>query len=166
MPPPDPLELALIVLLALLLGVALFALWRLARRVEEMGERLQEFSALSFLPDRVQALARALEAADLGSLHTRLDRFAEGLARVEDLAAAPPETGTSPGSRPQAVRARVLRLLREEGYQSIRILSEEEKLAEDPATVRIQATRRGTLVQGRVLVAGDEVVEIASRLRP
>ncbi|MDA1259688.1 MAG: hypothetical protein O3A20_03615 [Planctomycetota bacterium] len=158
------MELALIVLLALLLGVALFALWRQSRRLEEVSERLDEFRALAFLPDRVQALARVVEAADLGSLHERLDRFGEGLSRVEDLAAALPETGTVSGTRLQSVRARTLRFLRDEGYHSVRILSEDSELEADPAEVRVQALRRGTVVRGRVVVAGDEVAEI--RLDP
>lgn len=158
------MELGLLVLLTLLLGVALFALWRLGRRVEEMEERLSEFSALSFLPDRVQALARTLEASDLGGLHERMDRFGEGLARVEDLAAALPEASAAPGTRSVAVRARTLRFLREEGYGSIRILSEDADLEADPAEVKVQAMRKGFVVRGRVVVEGDEVAEL--RLDP
>jgi hypothetical protein len=158
------LELALIFLLALLLGVALFALWRQGRRLEEVSERLQEFSALAFLPDRVQALTRVVEAADLGGLHERMDRFGEGLSRVEDLAAALPEAGAVAGTRAQAVRARALRFLRDEGYLSVRILAEEAELEEDPAEVRVQALRRGAVVRGKVVVAGDEVAEV--RLDP
>lgn len=158
------MELTLLVLALLLLGVALFALWRLGRSVERIGERIEEFSALSFLPDRVQALARTLEASDLSGLHERLDRFAEGLARVEDLAAAPPEVAAGPGTRPQAVRARVLRFLREEGYASLRILSESADLEQEPATVRVQALRRGVALQGEVVVEGDEIAEV--RLTP
>lgn len=162
--PRSRLELALIFLLALLLGVALFALWRQGRRLEEVRERLDEFSALAFLPDRVQALTRVVEAADLGGLHERMDRFGEGLSRVEDLAAALPESGGAIGSRAQAVRARALRFLREEGYLSVRILGEEAELEADPAEVRVQALRRGTVVRGRVVVVGDEVAEV--RLDP
>lgn len=162
--PRSRLELALIFLLALLLGVALFALWRQGRRLEEVRERLDEFSALAFLPDRVQALTRVVEAADLGGLHERMDRFGEGLSRVEDLAAALPESGGATGSRAQAVRARALRFLREEGYLSVRILGEEAELEADPAEVRVQALRRGTVVRGRVVVVGDEVAEV--RLDP
>lgn len=158
------MELALIFLLALLLGVALFALWRQSRRLEEVNERLEEFSALAFLPDRVQALTRVVEAADLGGLHERMDRFGEGLSRVEDLAAALPEAGAVAGTRAQAVRARALRFLRDEGYLSVRILAEDAELEEDPAEVRVQALRRGAVVRGKVVVAGDEVAEV--RLDP
>ena len=164
MPLPTALELALIVLLALLLGVALFTLWRQGKRLEEMTERLEEFRGLAFLPDRVQTLARVVEAAELGALHERLDRFGEGLSRVEDLAAAIPETAAISGSRQQSVRARALRFLRDEGYLATRILSEDAELEADPAEVRVQALRRGTVVRGRVLVVGDEVAEI--RLDP
>lgn len=163
-PFPPTLELALIVLLALLLGVALFALWRQGRQLEELTERLEEFRGLAFLPDRVQTLARVVEAADLGTLHERLDRFGEGLSRVEDLAAALPEAGVATGSRLQTVRARALRFLRDEGYLSVRILSEDAELEADPAEVRVQALRRGAVVRGRVVVAGDEVAEV--RLDP
>lgn len=158
------MELALLVLACLLGGGALVALWRQHRRLLEIEERIQEAAPLSFLPDRVQAVARAIEGADLHGLHERVEGIAAGLARVEDLVVAPASGQGASGSRAQQVRARVLRQMRDEGYGSIRILSAEQDLESDPSEVRVQALRRGVLVSGSVQVAGDEVVEI--RLDP
>lgn len=158
------MELALLFLLTLLLGVALYALWRQGRQLEKVSERLDDFSALAFLPDRVQALTRAVEEAELDGLHDRLDRLGEALSRVEDLTAAPAEGAAEAGSRPQALRARILRFLRDEGCLSVRILSDDADLQSESAEVRVQAIRNGSLVRGRVVVEGDEIVEI--RLDP
>ena len=60
------MQLALLILLCALASVALFAAWRVLRRLDDLEERLQETAPLTFLPDRVQALGRSLESADLG----------------------------------------------------------------------------------------------------
>lgn len=158
------MELALLILLCALAGVALFAAWRVLKRLDDLEERMQETAPLAFLPDRVQALARNLEAAELGGLHERMERLAEGVARVEDLVVAPTESGLAVGSRAQQVRARVIRHLREEGLSSVRVQSGDEELEQDPAQVQVRALRRGTLLQGSVTVAGDEVADV--RLDP
>jgi hypothetical protein len=158
------LELILLVLLVMLAGVALVAALRVLRKLEELEERLQESAPLAFLPDRVQAVARSLEAADLGGLHERVERLAAGLARVEDLVAAPAENGPAASTRSQLVRARVIRSLREDGLTSVRVEASEADLEQDPAQVRVRALRRGTLVHGSVTVSGDEVVDV--RLDP
>lgn len=153
------MEIALLVLACLIAGAALFGVWRLHLRLSEVAERIQEAAPLAFLPDRVQAVARNLEHGDLPGLHERVERIAEGLARVEDLVIAPAEGGQAVGSRVQQVRARVLRHMRDEGYGSIRILTPEADLDVDPAEVRVQALRRGALLSGRLIVSGDEVTE-------
>lgn len=158
------MEIALIALACLLAGAALFGVWRLHQRLTEVAERIQEAAPLAFLPERVHAVARSLEQGDLPGLHERVERIAEGLARVEDLVIAPAEGGQVAGTRSQQVRARVLRHLRDEGYASIRILTPEAELDADPAEVRVQALRRGSLLTGRLVVAGDEVLEV--RLDP
>lgn len=158
------MELALLILLCVLAGVALFAAWRVLQRLNELEERLQETAPLTFLPDRVQALARSLESADLGGLHERMERLAEGVARVEDLVVAPAENGLAVSSRAQLLRARVIRHLREEGLASVRVESGDAELEQDPAQVRIRALRRGTLLQGSVTVVGEDVVDV--RLDP
>lgn len=158
------MEIAFLVLACVLAGAALFGVWRLHRRLDDLAERMQEAAPLSFLPERVQAVARILENADLTGLHERLEQVAAGLSRVEDLVVAPAEGGSSAGTRAQQVRARVLRHLRDEGYSSIRILNSEEELERDPVEVRLQALRRGTLIAGVVSVAGEEVLEL--RLNP
>jgi len=154
------LELALLVLVCLLTAAALFAGWRLHRRLGEIEERIQDSSALAFLPDRVQAVARAIESADLGGLHERVERLAEGVARVEDLVITPGENGGPAGTREQQVRARVIRHLRDEGYSSIRLQTDAAELGMDPAVVRIQALKRGALIHGTVTVTGDEIGEV------
>lgn len=158
------MQLALLILLCALAGVVLVAAWRVLRRLDDLEERMQESAPLAFLPDRVQALARSLDAADLGALHERMERLAEGVARVEDLVVAPAENGQTVSSRAQLVRARVIRHLREEGLSSVRVQSADADLEMDPAQVTIRALRRGTLLHGSVTVAGEEVVDV--RLDP
>lgn len=158
------MQLALLILLCALASVALFAAWRVLRRLDDLEERLQETAPLTFLPDRVQALGRSLESADLGGLHERMERLAEGVARVEDLVVAPAQSGQAVSSRAQVVRARVIRHLREEGLSSVRVQSDDAELEQDPAQVQIRALRRGTLLHGSVTVVGEDVVDV--RLDP
>jgi len=157
-------ELALLILLCALAGVALFAAWRVLRRLDDLEERLQETAPLSFLPDRIQTLGRKLEAVDAAGLQERMEALAEGLARVEDLVVAPADKGLTVSSRAQLVRARIIRHLREEGLSSVRVQSGDADLEQDPAQVQVRALRRGTLLQGAVTVVGEDVVDV--RLDP
>lgn len=154
------MELILLVVVILLIGASSALVWRVYGRMTGMEERLKELSALAFLPDRVQALAKELEALAVDEVRGELEQLHQDLTRLEDVISVPVLAPTEPPSRVQMVRALVTRFLREEGYLSVVLRSEEEAFAEDPAVVEIQAVRKGVMVQGTVQVVDDYVAEV------
>lgn len=155
------MELILLALVLLLLGAASALIWRVHGRMSGMEERLKELSALAFLPDRVQALAKELEALAVDDVRAELEQLHQDLVRLEDVMAVPVAAPVEPPSRIQMVRALVTRFLREEGYLSVVIESEDAVLDENPSSVAIHAVRKGVLVQGTVEVVDDHVSEVS-----
>jgi len=154
------METILLVLVALTLiatSAMAFRLWGLAKELEE---RMDRFTALSLVPDRLQALARVLEDLNPPELRAELDALRSALGRVEDLAASPIPGGAieTSASRPVAVRALIIRHLREEGCRAVRILDEDEALSREELEVRIECLRDGTRVLGTVRVLEDAVI--------
>ncbi|MCX8228866.1 MAG: hypothetical protein OTJ44_02835 [Planctomycetota bacterium] len=151
--------------LAIALGVLFFggglAYWSLRRKLLAQEEVLQEMAPLSLLPDRLQALAKIIEDLDPEQVRTEFERMHENLLRIEDLAAAPTAEGAKAPSRPQIVRALVLRWLRDEGYYSVRIRNEDSELDSQEVSVVVEAVRRGLLLRGSIQVQGDQVAEAA-----
>ena len=155
------MDLILLVLVLLLLGAASALIWRVHGRVAGMEERMKELSALAFLPDRVQALAKELEALAVDDVHAELEQLHQDLVRLEDVMAVPMAASVEPPSRIQMVRALVTRFLREEGFLSVVIKSEDAELEENPVAVSVHAVRKGVLVQGTVDVVDDHIAEIS-----
>ncbi|MDA0666287.1 MAG: hypothetical protein O3A95_01760 [Planctomycetota bacterium] len=155
------MELILLVLVLLLLGAASALIWRVHGRMAGMEERLKELSALAFLPDRVQALAKELEALAVDDVHAELEQLHQDLVRLEDVIAVPVAAPVEPPSRIQMVRALVTRFLREEGFLSVVIESEDAALDENPVFVSIHAVRKGVLVQGTVEVVDDHIAAVS-----
>ena len=153
--------LAAVLVLAVVTGVML---WRMYGMLESMKDRLKELSALAFLPDRVQALAKELEALAVDDVRAELEQLHQDLTRLEDVVSVPVAAPVEPPSRVQQVRALVTRFLREEGYLSIVLRSEDADLESEPCVVSVQAVRKGVTVQGTVEVVEDHVAEV--RLDP
>jgi len=154
-------ETLLLVLLLLVIAGGASATWWLRGRLRDLEERLGEFAPLSLVPDRLQALARVIESLDPEQLREELESIRDALQRVEDLVAVPvvvEETGEEP-ELPIRVRAAIQRHLRDEGYEAVNVLDEDEALASDPAKVRVECRRRGLRILGTVLVEGERVVE-------
>lgn len=158
------MQIALLVAIIVLAGVTGAMLWRMYGLLESMQERLKELSSLAFLPDRVQALAKELEALAVDDVRAELEQLHQDLTRLEDVVSVPVAAPTEPPSRVQQVRALVTRFLREEGYLSVVIKSEDAELELEPAVVAVQAVRKGVMVQGTVEVVEDHVAEV--RLDP
>ena len=158
------MDILLLAFVVLLVGASCALLWRMRSRLIAMEDRLKELSSLAFLPDRVQALAKELEALAVDDVRAELAQLHQDLVRLEDVVSAPVTAPVEPPSRVQRVRALVTRFLREEGYLSVVIRSEDQALTENPAAVTIQAVRRGVVVQGVVQVVDDQIAEV--RLDP
>ncbi|MGB0952485.1 MAG: hypothetical protein ACPG31_04630 [Planctomycetota bacterium] len=158
------MQIALLVSIIVLAGVTGVMLWRMYGLLESMQSRLKELSSLAFLPDRVQALAKELEALAVDDVRAELEQLHQDLTRLEDVVSVPVAAPSDPPSRVQQVRALVTRFLREEGYLSVVIQSEDADLDLDPAVVAVQAVRKGVLVQGTVEVVEDHIAEV--RLDP
>ena len=151
------METTLLVILALMLAGTLALLWRLRLRVLELEETLRSLAPLGFLPDRMQALAKRVEALDLEPTAKEIERLAGALQRLEDLAISAPQQPQEEFDPVRAARAQVIRALRDEGYTSIRIVAEEEDFAAEPAVLEVHAQRNGVLVRGTVELSDGEI---------
>jgi len=155
------MEIILLVLVLLLLGASAVLLWRVHGRMAGVEERLKELSSLAFLPDRVQALAKELEALAVDDVRAELEQLHQDLVRLEDVVSVPAVALVEPPSRVQMVRALVTRFLREEGYLAVVIDSDDSALQENPASVSVHAVRNGVMVQGTLEVVDDHVAEVS-----
>jgi len=152
-----------IVLLFVLLAVTVATgvlLWQQRGQLQRQQQKIDELAVLSFLPDRVQALAREVEACDVSALMKEMEALHHGLDRLEDGLAAPPPAVQGDVPRPQAVRALVARYLRDEGYHAVVIENQDQELQSARLDVRMRATREGAQWRGQVTVDGDEVVDL------
>lgn len=154
------METTLLALMLLLLCAALALLWRIHRRLERLDEKIRSLAPLDFVPDRLQVLAKRIESLDLDPMHATMDALVERMQRIEDLAstAAAPATPEAPARR-QVVRAVVVRGLRDEGFESVRILSEESELDAEEPEIQVQAVRRGVQCAGTVRMVNGGVLE-------
>jgi hypothetical protein len=119
------MELVLLVIVILLIGASSALVWRVHGRMVGMEERLKELSALAFLPDRVQALAKELESLAVDEVRGELEQLHQDLTRLEDVMSVPVLAPVEPPSRVQMMRALVTRFLREEGYISVVLRSDD-----------------------------------------
>jgi hypothetical protein len=151
------LEVGLLVVLCLLLAVVIGLLWGQRGRLASLEEKLRELGTLAFLPDRVQALAKELEALAVDDVRAELEQLHKDLVRLEDVVSVPVAAAAEPPSREQIVRAVVTRYLREEGYLAVAIVDEESEFHADPAQVKISALRNGVQMHGQVEVVGEMI---------
>ncbi|MDP6849929.1 MAG: hypothetical protein QGH51_09515 [Planctomycetota bacterium] len=153
------METLLLLLVCVLLIGSMGTAWWQWSRSRRFEERLDEFSALTLVPDRLQALARSLEDLDPPQLRAELDALRRALDRIEDLAAVPPGTSVKAEGveRSRQVRALVGRHLREEGCRAVNILDSEDALEEEELAVRVECLRDGLRVLGTVKVSGNQV---------
>ncbi len=157
--------LLIIVSLSLVLGLGIG--WWLFSRARQIEERIEQFSALALVPDRLQALARSIEDLDPPQLRAELDMLRSTLERVEDLAAVPPGSASlleDPESRPQRLRALITRELRAEGYRGIKVIEDDEILLANKVELRVECQRDGLRILGTVRLEGEKL--IATDLNP
>ena len=154
------METTLLALVALLLVGVLVLLWRVHRRIAALEDTARALGTLDFVPDRLQVLAKRVEALDLEPLQLTLDGFGARMQRLEDLAGTAPAGPTEMPDRRRIIRALVVRALREEGFESVRILSEESELDGDSMDVQVQAVRRGVQCAGQVEIADGGIAGI------
>ncbi len=155
------METLLLVLLLLLIAGGASAIWWLRSRLRELEERQQEFAPLSLVPDRLQALARVIESLDPEQVREELQSIRDALQRVEDLVAVPvvvEETAEEP-DLPVRLRATIQRHLREEGYEAVNVVEDDELLAQSPERVRVECRRRGLRILGTVRIEDERVVD-------
>lgn len=167
------MEFLLLGLLFLALAAGLWAAWRVYVRLRRIEREVRDLAALNLLHDRMQALADMVQQVDAPKLRRELERIYDSLhavdvslQRLADHTARPmpapqPEYAQS---RADSVRNRVRTTLRDEGYQSIRILAAEPDLEAEPAVLRVEAQRQGLRVLGTVTVERGQVVDL--RLDP
>ncbi|MDP7062755.1 MAG: hypothetical protein QF489_07470 [Planctomycetota bacterium] len=149
------MELVLLVVVCILLGVAIALSWLQRTRLKAIEEKLCELGTLAFLPDRVQVLAKELEALAVDDVRAELEQLHKDLVRLEDVVSVPTSAPSEPPSREKVVRAAVTRYLREEGFLSVVLGDEESDFMADPAVVQVTALRNGVQVRGSVEVQGD-----------
>lgn len=151
------MEVILLVLVLLLLAAIFAVLWMARGRIHAMEAKLRELSSLAFLPDRVQALAKELEALAVDDVRAELEQLHKDLVRLEDVVAVPFVGSSEPPSREQMVRALVTRFLRDEGYSSVVIDDAESELDADLSTVLVTAMKHGARIHGSVIVEGNTI---------
>ncbi len=153
------METTLIGLLVLALALGGGAIFWLRLRLNRLEEELRDFSPLSLVPDRLNALVKAVEAFDREEILHEISRIQEGLDRVESLSASPTQADAPAPTRAEAVAALVIRWLRAEEYVGIKIQADEDALGMDEVEVPVRAVRRGVLIQGHIRIRGEDVVE-------
>ncbi|MBC8329586.1 MAG: hypothetical protein H8E31_12665 [Planctomycetes bacterium] len=156
------MDTLLLVLLLLVIAGGASATWWLRGRLRELEERLDEFAPLSLVPDRLQALARVIEHFDPDQVREELESIRDALQRVEDLVAVPVvvEEASPEPELPIRIRAAVQRHLREEGYEAINVLEEDQDLVSNPTKIRVECRRRGLRILGTVQVENERVVGV------
>ena len=146
------METILLAVLTLLILGVIALLWRMQKRVEVLEEKIGGLATLDFVPDRLQALARQIETLDLDPICATLEKIVERVQRIEELASTAAPLQSAPPQRKQIVRALIVRSLRDEGFEAIRILSPEADLDAEKVVVQVQAVRRGVSCNGTVEV--------------
>lgn len=160
------------VLLALLLAVAVLVV--LNRRnadakVERVIEEVQRSAEkLPELLERLDALEQRVHAIDLEPLRSDLAKLR---LAVDGLAEAPPVPEPvaleEKQSRAQEVRNLVDRALAARGLTEVRLLTDASEFDANELQVRVECSREGLIVKGRVHIVGSEVraVQLDDSLR-
>jgi type II secretory pathway component PulM len=154
------MTIALLAVLLVAVVALLVLVLPLRAQLQRQEKALEELAGLGFLPDRVQALTREVEARDISGLLKEMEALHHGIDRLEDGMAAPPPAAPAAVSRPQSVRAMVTRFLREEGYHGVVIDNTDEELESERVDVRLRATRKGAQWRGRLTVDGENIADM------
>ena len=97
------METTLIGLLVLALALGGGAIFWLRLRLNRLEEELRDFRPLSLVPDRLNALVKAVEAFDREEILHEIARIQEGLDRVESLSASPAQADAPAPTQAEAV---------------------------------------------------------------
>lgn len=153
------MENTLIGLLLIALALGGVAVFWFRIRLNRLEEELRDFRALSLLPDRLNALVKAVDDFDREEILHEIARIQEAVDRVESLAVASPSDDAPNASRAEVVKAIAIRWLRAEEYIGVQIGADEDDMGGEDVEVPVRAVRNGVLVQGRLHIRGDDVVE-------
>ena len=153
------MENTLIGLLLIALALGGVAVFWFRIRLNRLEEELRDFRALSLLPDRLNALVKAVDDFDREEILHEIARIQEAVDRVESLAVASPSDDAPNASRAEVVKAIAIRWLRAEEYIGVQIEADEDDIGGEDVEVPVRAVRNGVLVQGRLHIRGEDVVE-------
>ncbi|HBF23235.1 MAG TPA: hypothetical protein DDW23_05390, partial [Planctomycetes bacterium] len=120
------MENTLIGLLLIALALGGVAVFWFRIRLNRLEEELRDFRALSLLPDRLNALVKAVDAFDREEILHEIARIQEAVDRVESLAVASPSDDAPNASRAEVVKAIAIRWLRAEEYIGVQIGADED----------------------------------------
>lgn len=155
------MDFILLVLLSLSLVALATIAWYLRKQLLRFESRFEDFKALRFMPDRIQALAKEIEAMQISEVRRELDEIHATLRCIEDLSAtsAAVPMNSSPLS-PQMLRALVARDLLTRDYADIVITSSDEELLAGQTRIAVTAKRNGASVNGFVNVDNEVITDI------
>ena len=153
------MENTLIGLLLIALALGGVAVFWFRIRLNRLEEELRDFRALSLLPDRLNALVKAVDDFDREEILHEIARIQEAVDRVESLAVASPSDDAPNASRAEVVKAIAIRWLRAEEYIGVQIEADEDDIGGEDVEVPVRAVRNGVLVQGCLHIRGEDVVE-------
>ncbi|MFT7517160.1 MAG: hypothetical protein ACI84O_000950 [Myxococcota bacterium] len=155
------MDIILLVLLCLSLVALATIAWYMRTQLLRFEARFDDFKALRFMPDRIQALAKEIEAMPVSEVRGELDDIHATLRRIEDLSAAPvPALNDSTPLSPQMLRALVTRDLLSRDYVDIVISSSDDELLSEQTRIAVTAKRNGASVNGFVNVDNEIITDI------
>jgi hypothetical protein len=155
------MDFILLALLCLSLAALAVIAWYLRKQLRRFEARFNDFKALRFMPDRIQALAKEIESMQISDVRDELDSIQATLRRIEDLSVVPVEGAReSTLPRHQQLRALVIRDLLSRDYVDIVIDSADEELSAEQVQVSLTAKRNGAIVTGVVSVDNDIITDI------
>jgi len=155
------MDFILLALLCLSLAALAVIAWYLRKQLRRFEARFNDFKALRFMPDRIQALAKEIESMQISDVRDELDSIQATLRRIEDLGVVPVEGAReSTLPRHQQLRALVIRDLLSRDYVDIVIDSADEELSAEQVQVSLTAKRNGAIVTGVVSVDNDIITDI------
>jgi hypothetical protein len=155
------MDFILLALLCLSLAALAVIAWYLRKQLRRFESRFNDFKALRFMPDRIQALAKEIESMQISDVRDELDSIQATLRRIEDLSVVPVDGAReSTLPRHQQLRALVIRDLLSRDYVDIVIDSADEELSAEQVQVSLTAKRNGAIVTGVVSVDNDIITDI------
>ena len=156
------MDFILLALLCLSLAALAVVAWYLRKQLRRFEARFDDFKALRFMPDRIQALAKEMESMQISDVRDELDSIQTTLRRIEDLSVVPADSITRESTLPrhQQLRALVARDLLSRGYVDIVIDSTDDELSVEQVHVSLTAKRNGAIVTGVVSVDNDIITDI------